>query len=101
MTTPFSYMKDQIEMLQSDLDKANARIAQLEEALIVANEKSKLYSTHKGLYVDVLAESSDTWLSDHDKAVEQAFVKALRSFPSIGLSERQFGELKAVAESRK
>lgn len=78
MTTPLSYMKDHIQVLQSELDKANARIAQLENATARLLSEAVWQSTTNGwdnrIELDMakkaLQGSSDTWLSEHDKAVE-------------------------------
>jgi len=58
------------DSLNMELDKANARIAQLEEAL-----KSCADYSHKSLMVnhwavDALTKQPDTWLLEHDNAVE-------------------------------
>jgi len=56
--------------LQSKLDKANARIAQLEEAL-KAECGDRCNSEYNPCAArQVLNESPDTWLSEHDKEVE-------------------------------
>lgn len=61
------------ESKQSELDKANARIAQLEDALQIAHKYMNhlpSFGEDRAPVIRALKGSSDTWLSEHDKAVE-------------------------------
>lgn len=84
-------MHEGIDEDRAELDKANARIAQLEAVLVDANERSKLYSTHKGRYSAFLQEMPDTWLLDHDKDVEvRVLEEALSVFGKRGEGYEMF-----------
>ncbi len=85
------------ELKQPELDKANARIAQLEEALKqyvesdevseggIWEEENKFWIAIKRNAQKLLTESSDTWLLEHDKTVE---VKVLKEVVAV---ESMFG----------
>lgn len=56
--------------LQKQLMAANARIAQLEEALTCAGEDMESQGMDTSAVMRAFAEASDIWLIEHDKAVE-------------------------------
>lgn len=69
------------DSLNLGLDKANARIAQLEDALFklatLGNGNRLGNSIGNCIAIDALDRSTNTWLSEHDKAVE---VRVLEEF---------------------
>lgn len=82
-------------------DKANARIAQLEEFVQTCVEAAGYEingnrMSHEAK--DLLAESPDTWLSEHDKEVE---VKVLEDVCNKGLSWTIREVVPAMIKSRK
>ena len=93
-----------------DRDKANARIAQLEEALKILLDEARYQSERGGwterYELDVaiarLAESSDTWLLEHDKAVEiKVLEEAANSYLSAPNNTHPVEWLRKRAEARK
>lgn len=74
----FDAWKACAESKQAELDKANARIAQLEMVLNDLSSDGWLspvsyrdtIAPSQQAAIDAIANSSDTWLSEHDKAVE-------------------------------
>lgn len=82
-----------------NLDKANARIAQLEEALKAISTFPR-YEMPADMAKKALSGFSDTWLSQHDKAVE---VKVLEEIVATTqnitlIPHAAFGQLYGVIE---
>ena len=79
------------ESKQAELDKVNARIAQLKQFIA-----ENVYPDEK--YDEIITNSPDTWLLDHDKAVESKVLNEAADSHSAGyVSEAR---LRKMAESR-
>lgn len=70
------------ESKQSELDKANARIAQLESILNHVLSEFELTGDLSEITIlrmrVAMSQQSDTWLSEHDKAVEVKVLEDVR-----------------------
>jgi len=77
--------------LKADLDKANARIAQLKQFIA-----ENVYTDEK--YDEIITESTDTWLLEHDKAVE---LKVLEKVANNCTCSFDLAKVLAMIESMK
>lgn len=100
---------DCAESKQSELDNATARIAQL-EAFVQTCVDAAGYEINGNMMSNdatkLLAESHDTWLSQHDKAVEvkvleYVFVNAVRDGCNKYTGDDVVETIKYMIESRK
>lgn len=102
--TTIARMTNHLANSQSELDKANARIAQLAEALKTISTFPR-YGMPADIAKSALAGSSDAWILEHDKAVELRVLEdvseTILHLPAMSTLCDCVEALESMAEARK
>jgi hypothetical protein len=107
-------MADRLHEFEQENEKLKADVAMLLEELKFYADGKHYYEEmecfggqcvvkefgHKAKESLSATASSDAWLNEQKAKVLEEYLLRLRAIPSIGLSERQFGELRMAAELR-